>query len=96
MTQHTVTVGTTTVPCGPDQTVLDALLRGDIEKRSKAQTTYLQNGVFNIDEVRKMENKPPLPNGLGKIHRVQVSTMEVGAEPAPEPAAPPAAEPEGE
>jgi len=76
--------------------LVDALLRGDIEKRSKAQTTYLQNGVFNIDEVRKMENKPPLPNGLGKIHRVQVSTMEVGAEPAPEPAAPPAAEPEGE
>ncbi|MDM7486953.1 2Fe-2S iron-sulfur cluster-binding protein [Rhodococcus sp. GXMU-t2271] len=30
MTQHTVTVGTTTVPCGPDQTVLDALLRGGV------------------------------------------------------------------
>lgn len=70
--------------------LVDGFLRGDIATRYEAHVKALTNGFSNIDEVREIENKNPLPDGLGKGHRVPLNTMELGSKPAsvgaPEPA----------
>lgn len=42
---------------------LDALLRGDTKSRYEVHEIGLRNHFVTIDEVRELENKPPLNNG---------------------------------
>jgi HK97 family phage portal protein len=42
---------------------MDGILRGDSEARSAFYASGLQNGWLTINEVRRMENLPPVPGG---------------------------------
>ena len=42
---------------------LDGLLRGDISARYAAYATAVQNGFKTRNEVRQLENDPPLEGG---------------------------------
>lgn len=44
---------------------LDGLLRGDSAARSSYYASGYQNGWLSIDEIRRKENLPPLPDGSG-------------------------------
>ena len=56
---------------------LNALLRGDFASRMAGYATMLQNGPFNIDEVRDLEDLNPLPNGAGQAHHIQLNMATV-------------------
>lgn len=66
---------------------LDGLQRGDYKTRMEGYQIGIQNSVMVIDEVRELENLPPLPNGLGKrpIAPANMTTLEKLGETAPEP-----------
>jgi HK97 family phage portal protein len=51
----------------------NALLRGDFQTRMAGYATMLQNGPYNIDDVRGLEDMNPLPNGAGKAHHIQLN-----------------------
>lgn len=53
--------------------IVDALLRGDSVGRWNAYRQGLDLGVFNIDDVLQMEDRNPLPDGLGQQHFVQLN-----------------------
>ncbi len=59
--------------------VLEALLRGDAHKQ--AQTLELERkwGITNADEWRALNNREPLPNGLGQIYTVAGGTEDLPA-----------------
>lgn len=42
---------------------LDGILRGDTKTRTESYVKLVSNGIFTRNEVRGMENKPPLPGG---------------------------------
>lgn len=67
--------------------MLDALLRGDIETRYKAYALGVQFGWLNVDEIRSMENRSPLPDGKGTEHYRPLNLGVIGEEldPADEP-----------
>lgn len=48
--------------------LVDGLLRGNIESRSRALQIQRQNGIINADEWREIENKNAIPDGSGKIY----------------------------
>lgn len=60
--------------------LVDGFLRGDVAARFEAYTKALNNGMLNIDEARAMENRNPLPDGLGKKFRVPLNTVALGEE----------------
>jgi phage portal protein BeeE len=60
---------------------LDSLLRGDTEARGNYLVKMLQNGVYNIDEARALDNMNQLPDGLGKAHYRPLNMIEVGTKP---------------
>jgi HK97 family phage portal protein len=60
--------------------LVDGFLRGDIGARFEAYVKGINNGILNIDEVRGMENRNPLPGGLGQKHRVPLNTVALGEE----------------
>jgi HK97 family phage portal protein len=62
---------------------LDSLLRGDTAARGEYLVKMLQNGVYNIDEARALDNLNQLPNGLGKAHYRPLNMVEVGVTPEP-------------
>lgn len=41
----------------------DALLRADPQTRSQHEATLVQNGIMTRNEVRQLENLPPMPGG---------------------------------
>jgi HK97 family phage portal protein len=45
---------------------VEGLLRGDSVARAQWYRTMREIGVFNVDEIRELEDRPPVPNGLGK------------------------------
>lgn len=63
---------------------MDAILRGDIKTRFEAYTRGIQWGIFNRDEVRRMENLNAIPGGLGQEYLTPLN-MQVLGEPATEP-----------
>lgn len=64
---------------------VDAIIRADLKSRYEAHQIALAGGWKNADEVRELEDLPPLPNGQGQTY---------GPAPAPQqPAAPPRDEP---
>jgi HK97 family phage portal protein len=62
--------------------VVEGFLRADVEKRSQFYASMLSHGAFTIDEVRKLEGLPPLPNGAGATPRVPVNTQPVNQQEA--------------
>lgn len=46
---------------------VDGLLRGDIKTRMDAYTKAIQWGILNRDEARELENRNPIPDGLGEV-----------------------------
>lgn len=57
--------------------LIDGLLRGDIKSRYEAYATARQNGWLNADEIRRMENMNPLPDGQGQIYLVNGSMIPI-------------------
>jgi HK97 family phage portal protein len=53
--------------------VVDALLRGDTASRWASYTAGLDRGVYSIDDVRELEDRNPLPDGLGERHFVPLN-----------------------
>lgn len=62
---------------------IDSLLRGDSAARAAFYTSMLDRGVFNIDEVRQLENWNNLPDDLGKAHYRPLNMVEIGKDPDP-------------
>lgn len=52
---------------------VNALLRGDFTTRMQGYSQALQNGHMNIDEVRDLEDRNPLPEGAGSHYHIQVN-----------------------
>lgn len=52
---------------------------GSLKERIEAYSLGLQQGVYNLDEVRGWEDLPALPAGRGKTHRIPLNLGEVGA-----------------
>ena len=48
----------------------NALLRGDTATRTQYYNTMRQNGVFNADEIRELEDMAAIPDGQGKYYLV--------------------------
>jgi HK97 family phage portal protein len=46
---------------------VEGMLRGDIRSRMEAYTKAIQWGILNRDEVRSLENRNKIPDGLGEI-----------------------------
>lgn len=55
---------------------VDALLRADSKGRAEVQDIYLRNKVYTINDVRKMEGKPPV--AWGDVPWVQQQDMQMG------------------
>jgi HK97 family phage portal protein len=60
---------------------LNGLMRGSLAERMAAYSTGLQQGIYNLDEVRALEDLAPIPNGKGKSHRVPLNLGPVGETP---------------
>ncbi len=65
------------------------LSRVPLSQRGAYYAQGLQNGWFNVDEVRGFENLNPLPNGAGQVYRVAVNLTPIDKE-QDKPADPPA------
>lgn len=73
---------------------LNALLRGDMQSRYEAYQSALDGGWMNSDEVRALEDLPPIPGGAGQKYRQPLNFGPLGADPADRPGdAPPAPAP---
>jgi HK97 family phage portal protein len=69
----------------------DAMLRPKTTERFAAYETALNNGWMNADEIRALEDLPPLPKGFGqKWYRPTNNSSEIGAKPEPSKAVAPA------
>lgn len=67
---------------------VDGLLRGDVKSRNEAHRIAIEGGWRNPDEVRALEDLPPIPGGAGAKYRQPLNFGPLGAEPAPEGPAP--------
>ena len=56
---------------------IEGLLRGDYNDRMDGYVKGLQAGIYNIDEVRSLEDMPPLPDGAGTHHNIWSNTIPV-------------------
>jgi HK97 family phage portal protein len=54
---------------------LEGLLRGDTASRFAAYQTGLQNGIYTINEVRRLENLPPVEGG--DVPRMQMQNVPI-------------------
>ena len=52
---------------------MNSLMRGSLKERMEAYRTGLDLGIYNIDEVRALEDLNQLPGGDGKKHLVQMN-----------------------
>lgn len=48
---------------------VDAMIRTDLKARYEAHQLALTSGWRNVDEVRAIEDLPPLPNGAGQVYK---------------------------
>lgn len=63
---------------------VNGLLRGDAKTRFEAYAVGRQWGWLNVDDIRRMEDQPPLPNGAGAQYLVPLN-MEPAATRATDP-----------
>jgi HK97 family phage portal protein len=62
---------------------MEALLRGESEARASFYQTMTQIGAYTINEVRALENLPPVPGGdVARMQMQNVPITEAGNEPA--------------
>lgn len=61
---------------------VDGLLRGDIQTRYNAYAQGRQWGFLCADDIRKLENLDPLPDGRGRIYLQPANMVEAGTQPA--------------
>lgn len=57
---------------------IDTLLRGDIMSRAQAYAYGRQWGWLSVNDIRKLENMPPIPNG--DIYLTPANMMEAGTQ----------------
>lgn len=73
---------------------VDALLRGDIKSRYEAYAQARNAGWLSVDEIRELEDRPPLPGGIGQGYLQPLNMAPLGSDPlaqrerTPEPARP--------
>jgi HK97 family phage portal protein len=65
---------------------VNALLRGDLKSRYEAYQIGLDSGFQNPDEVRGLEEMPPIPGGAGQKFRQPLNMAPLGYEPPKGPA----------
>lgn len=58
--------------------VINALVRGDIEKRFEAYQKARQNGFINGDEIRELEDLNPIEGGAGKVFWQPANMQPIG------------------
>jgi len=58
---------------------VDGLLRGDLKTRMEAHATSIQNAIRTPNEVRDIENMPPMANGDDLL--IQGATVPLGSQP---------------
>ena len=63
---------------------VNALLRGDFATRMAGYASALQNGELNVDEVRELEERNPLPDGAGQDYHIQLNLQPLPANAAPQ------------
>lgn len=66
--------------------LVDGLLRGDIMSRYQAYAIGRQNGWLSADDIRRLENMNPLPDGLGETYLVPLNMIPASSVSAPAPA----------
>jgi HK97 family phage portal protein len=52
---------------------INAILRGDFKTRMEGYASALQNGHVSVDEVRELEDRDKLPNGIGGHYHIQTN-----------------------
>lgn len=60
---------------------VDGLLRGDHKSRNEAYRIAIEGGWRNPDEVRALEDLPPIPGGVGAKFRQPLNFGPLGADP---------------
>jgi HK97 family phage portal protein len=60
---------------------VNGLLRGDVKSRYEAYQIAVNNGWMNPDEIRALEERPPIPGGAGQKFRQPLNMGPLGAEP---------------
>lgn len=64
---------------------LDALLRGDSKTRAETLKIWREMGALNVDEIRQIEDRQPLPDGLGEQYIRPLNYAVVGEDVEEEP-----------
>ena len=64
---------------------IDGLLRGDVQARWAAYQLGRNTGVYSVNDIRAMEDLPPIPDGDGRLQ--PLNFVPLGYEP-PEPSSP--------
>jgi HK97 family phage portal protein len=62
---------------------LEGLLRGDSQARAAFYTALWGIGVLNPDEIRELEDRPPIPGGKGKGYVQPLNYAPLGTYPQP-------------
>ncbi|MDM4718464.1 phage portal protein [Micromonospora sp. WMMA1363] len=58
---------------------VDARLRSTTTERFAAYAQAVNNGIMSLDEVRELEDMPPIPDGRGRAHVRPLNVAELGA-----------------
>jgi HK97 family phage portal protein len=60
---------------------VDALLRGDTKSRYEAYTQARNAGWLNVDEIRELEDRAPIPDGSGQSYVQPLNMGPLGSDP---------------
>lgn len=52
---------------------MDGLLRGNIKDRMEAYKTAASLGIYDVNEMRELEDRNPLPDNIGKVRLVPMN-----------------------
>lgn len=69
---------------------VDALLRGDVKARWEAYRLGRDNGVYSVNDIRSLEDLPPVEDGDGRLQPLNFGPL--GASPPADDGSPPATE----
>jgi HK97 family phage portal protein len=69
---------------------LEGLLRGDSASRAEFYRTMREVGGFSANDIRELEDRPPIPDGDGYLQPLNLVPLGTEPAPPPDPAAPPA------
>ncbi len=62
--------------------MVNALARGDMVARGRYYATGRQWGWLCVDDIRELEDQPPLPDNKGQVFLQPINMQEAGTEPA--------------